>query len=220
MYFMYKISQISSGKIYIGQTVRPNRRWKDHQWHAKNKQEQYIHRAMAKYGIDDFIFEVVATCRTKEDANEIEDELIIQYNSRDFGYNVARGGALAAWNAGLAKELQPMYGKLHSQQTREKISKSNMGKIMPPHTEEWKENQSKNFTGHIVTLKTREKISKSNKKIHAGEKSGMSKLSNTQANEIRNEYENTNITQKELAIKYNVSQTAIWAIVRDKSYLF
>ncbi len=84
MHFLYRITDTLNNKIYIGQAVDPNRRWVDHKWNAKQSEPvQYISRAMAKYGVDNFIFEVISTCRSQEDANEAESMLIQQYNSRD-----------------------------------------------------------------------------------------------------------------------------------------
>jgi group I intron endonuclease len=118
-HYLYTITNNKSGKVYVGQTVNPSRRWKDHQWLSKNKQEQYVHRAMAKYGIDNFQFEVIASCRTQEDADEGEKSLIIQYDSRnpDVGYNLLIGG-----NTG-------WLGRKHTSESIAKISASKTGTI-------------------------------------------------------------------------------------------
>lgn len=114
---------------------------------------------MAKYGIDNFIYEVMAVCLTSEDANETEKILIEQYNSRnkDYGYNIAPGGN-EVWNRGLSAEQQPMYGKHHSEESKQKISESNTGKVKPPHTNEWKQQCSEWLTNRLVTDETKQKI--------------------------------------------------------------
>lgn len=53
-------------------------------------------------------------------------------------------------------EKNPMYGKTHTKEAREKISKGNLGK---KYTKEVREKISKSKMGHIVTDKTRTKIS-------------------------------------------------------------
>lgn len=96
MFYLYRITDHINNKVYIGQSIQPNVRWSNHKSDARNgKPIQYIHRAMAKYGIENFSFEVIASCRTQEDADETEDALIIQYDSRNkkFGYNLAIGGS-------------------------------------------------------------------------------------------------------------------------------
>ncbi|HEY5268368.1 MAG TPA: GIY-YIG nuclease family protein, partial [Candidatus Saccharimonadales bacterium] len=95
MHYLYKISDTLNNKVYIGQSKDPEKRWKQHKW-LSNKiiKHQYIHRAIAKYGIDNFTFEVIATCISQEDADETEIILIKQYDSRNIekGYNLGAGG--------------------------------------------------------------------------------------------------------------------------------
>ena len=117
MHYMYKIINQINGKIYIGQTIKPDYRWYQHRSYAgnNNKHKQYIHSAMAKYGIENFTFEVIATCYTQEDANEIEEIIIQQYNSRNskFGYNIRPGGNNAP----------------HAEETKEKIRQATLRQI-------------------------------------------------------------------------------------------
>lgn len=96
MHYLYRITNQINKKVYIGQTNKPDYRWYQHRSYAKgNKPQQYIHRAMAKYGIENFIFDVIAGCLSQEDTDETESILIIQYNSRnkDHGYNLMVGGS-------------------------------------------------------------------------------------------------------------------------------
>jgi len=95
MHYIYKITNNANGKIYIGQTNNPSLRWHQHKSSArKDKGIQLITRAMIMYGIENFSFEVIATCKNQEDVNLIEDVVINQYDSRNLkiGYNVAKGG--------------------------------------------------------------------------------------------------------------------------------
>ena len=95
MHYLYRITNQLSGKIYIGQSNN-KRRWSQHKYFARHPEQtgQHIHYAMAKYGIENFVFEPIASCRTQEDADEIESILIIQYDSRnkERGYNSRIGG--------------------------------------------------------------------------------------------------------------------------------
>jgi group I intron endonuclease len=96
MHYLYRITNQLSGKVYIGQTNDPDYRWYQHRSYAKgNKHKQYIHRAMSKHGIENFVFDVIAGCRSQEDTDETESLFIIQYNSRnkEFGYNLMVGGS-------------------------------------------------------------------------------------------------------------------------------
>lgn len=152
MFYLYTITNIISGKVYVGQTVRPQQRWSQHKNYAKKENLiQYIHCAMAKYGVDNFVYEVVATCKTQEDADYIESLMIKQYDSRNKlkGYNLSPGGDVP-WNKGLPPEQQPMYGKHHSEESKRKSSISNKGK-KKPHSQEWSEKISSIMKGRQIT---------------------------------------------------------------------
>lgn len=116
MHYLYKITNQLNNKIYIGQTINPEYRWKQHCAYGKQeKSPQYIHRAMAKYGIDNFIFEVLVSSCTREDADEVEKILINQYNSqnKEFGYNIKPGGMTAG----------------HSEETKQKLREATQRQI-------------------------------------------------------------------------------------------
>ncbi len=118
MYYLYRITNQTNNKVYIGQTIDPDRRWKKHLAYSKQeKKPQYIHRAIAKYGAAFFIMEIIATCRTQEDANSIEVELVKQYDSRnpEKGYNLCRGG-IGGW-----------LGKHHTKESKEKNRQAHLG---------------------------------------------------------------------------------------------
>lgn len=132
MHYLYSITNQVNNKIYIGQSIDPDKRWKKHLAYSKQENKpQYIHRAMAKYGAAYFILEVIATCRTQEDADCIEIELIKQYDSRnpEKGYNLCRGGEggwLGKHHSGESKEKnrQAHLGKKSSEETKKKQSES------------------------------------------------------------------------------------------------
>jgi len=110
-HYLYKIVNIINKKVYIGQTINPIKRWAGHKRQSNSiKSKQVISKAIHKYGIDNFIFEVIAACKSYEDANFLEEYLIIQYNcliSNGNGYNIALGGETAPksdeWKAAMKK---------------------------------------------------------------------------------------------------------------------
>lgn len=201
MQYLYIIQNILNGKLYIGQTNDPSRRWTFHKTMSRCNQIQYIHRAMAKHGIKNFVFKVIATCCTQEDADFTETQLIVQYDSRNkkIGYNLAPGGDVA-WNKNLPKEQQPMYGKNHSEESKRKISESQKGIAKPKPSEE-----------------TKRKMSSSHKGLCVGEKSSSAKLDRSKVNEIR-KLLSSGQSALSISKKYSVSGRAILNIKSGKSW--
>ncbi len=107
--YLYKVTNIINNKIYIGQTVDPDSRWRGHIRDAKNPKHPF-HKAIHKYGSQNFNFEVIACCKGQDNANNAETLLVKQYDSfvnNDKGYNATHGGFNApktdAWKASLKK---------------------------------------------------------------------------------------------------------------------
>lgn len=183
MHFMYKITNQINEKVYIGQTVDANKRWGAHKSFARNddKPRQYIHHAIAKYGSENFAFEVIATCRTQEDADVIEDQLIGQYDSRnkERGYNLKTGGSHGihseetkqkqseATLRQIAEKGHPAAGRIVSQETRELQRKVRL-ENPTEYTDEIRKNMSEAHIGIKDSEET--KVKKSNSAKEAWEK--------------------------------------------------
>lgn len=86
---IYKITNLESGEVYIGQTRDFKKRWYDHckcGVGIDTPNNNKLYDAMRKYGLENFSFEVLEEC-DPEDLNEKERFYISVYNSMDFGYN-------------------------------------------------------------------------------------------------------------------------------------
>lgn len=85
---IYKIENKINHKIYIGQSVNPTKRFRQHC--NANKYNSLITKAIEKYGERNFSLEVLGWY---EDYNEKEREFIQQYRSlAPYGYNILEGG--------------------------------------------------------------------------------------------------------------------------------
>lgn len=183
-----------SGKVYIGITsCKPIERWGSdgRGYLGKNKNGEFrqpaIANAINKYSNwDEWQHDIIAIDLSPAEAKQMEQELIIQYQSDDsnYGYNISPGGEGAKlseetrrkiseskkgthaseiarlnmsnaqkqrWNEDLRNEvskkytgdgnpmygvhrygnLNPMFGKTHSDDAKKKISESNRGKNNP-----------------------------------------------------------------------------------------
>lgn len=93
---IYKITNTKNNKVYIGKSSDIERRWKEHIRHSKDeftKEKPPIHRAINKYGVDSFIFQIIEEC-DEESLNDREVFYINLYDSRnkEKGYNITMGG--------------------------------------------------------------------------------------------------------------------------------
>lgn len=99
--YIYKFENKVNGKIYVGQTTRKVKtRYKEHLRASIKELDQLpIHRAIKKYGIENFIFEIIYEiendCKEKliDDLNNLEISYITELNCIvPNGYNVSVGG--------------------------------------------------------------------------------------------------------------------------------
>ena len=92
---IYLVENMINNKIYIGQTKNPAKRWKKHKEKRKNP-IQLIHLAIVKYGVENFVFEIITTVLQDSDIDDMEIIVIEQHKSRvkKIGYNIHAGGKL------------------------------------------------------------------------------------------------------------------------------
>lgn len=127
---IYKTTNLINGKFYVG---------KD----EKNNPDYYgsgliLNKAIEKYGKENFTKEILETCLSKEELNEREIYWISKLNATIDGYNIALGGAggdtysmnpnLHNIKEKLTGENNHFYGRKHSEETKRKISESQIGR--------------------------------------------------------------------------------------------
>src|SRR5580698_1785821 len=127
MHYLYRITNQVNNKVYIGQTAKnpPSQRWAQHCYEARRGTQHPLYHSINKYTRHNFRFEIIAWCKTQEDTDIIEAELIKQYDSlnRDTGYNLVPAGA------------PNMKGFTHSDETKKIWSEQRKGKHFSPSTE-------------------------------------------------------------------------------------
>lgn len=92
---IYKITNKINGKSYIGQSVRIEKRWANHRYRAFQdfypEYESPLYRAIRKYSIDNFTFEIIEECLVA-DLDKRERYWIAHYDTFYNGYNQTLGG--------------------------------------------------------------------------------------------------------------------------------
>lgn len=145
---IYKVVNTINNKMYIGKTEHElSKRKSVHISLSKQKHpKQYFHRAIKKYGLNNFKWFIIEKCINKNELIVREKYYIKKYNTYENGYNLTLGGEGTS-GVQLFGEKNGMYGKRHP----------NKGKKI--HSDEFKEKMRNN--NPACRPEVRAKISKS-----------------------------------------------------------
>ena len=166
---IYTITNIMNGKIYIGYTENYNERIFNHKNELKLNRHKNTHLQLSynKYGEENFVFEILEEC-LEEFLVSLEHYWcnILDTHNPERGYNIG------ATNPN-SRSSRPMLGKIHSLETRLKISKNRKGKAKgknnyfygKTHSEETKRKMSIKKKGKVFFEETISKMSESKKGI-------------------------------------------------------
>lgn len=201
---IYKITNKINKKVYIGQSVNIHKRKLGHFNKLKHNRHhnKYLQNSFAKYGIENFDFEILCYCLESE-LDDKEKEYIAFYEStnRNKGYNLMYGG---------------QGGRKFSTEVIEMFRKNRIGKKL---TKEHCANISKGRKGIKLSNEAIEKIRETKKrnKSHCGEKNHNSNISNKIAEKIIKDLLK-NISIKDISKKYEVNCALIYNIMYNVNY--
>lgn len=130
---IYAITNKTNGKVYIGETTDFETRMEFYK-NLRCKGQRKIYNALKKYGIDNFFYEIIDTGSSEKELDILEDYHITLAKSRDnfYGYNIRKGGG--------------SHGR-HSEESKQKTSRTMTGRKRPPMSEEWKRKISEALKG-------------------------------------------------------------------------
>lgn len=135
-YIIYRITNTINNKIYIGKHKCDIL---DDDYFGSGKR---LWIAINKYGIDNFIFELLIDLHSEEEMDLLEEYVVNEeFLKRDDVYNMSRGGK----NPCLYGKDNPFYGKTHSDKFKQKMSTR--------------------LKGHHISEQHKEKISEGFKKM-------------------------------------------------------
>lgn len=121
---IYKITNQINGKSYIGQSVNITRRWSFEKKRAfspkSSEYDKLLSRAFRKYGVENFIFEVVEEC-SAEDLNGREEYWANYYNTYvPNGYNVSGCGDFI--RSSLPDDIKQIYVLLEKGESNQQVA--------------------------------------------------------------------------------------------------
>ena len=133
-----------SEKWYIGQTIDEEGRFKRHIYNAINKKDNSkFHRALRKYGLDNWVYCVLEDNILRANLNMREMYWVEEFDSFYNGYNLTAGGGQTIFSEEVKEKLK---GQIRSGETRKRISNACKGKHL---SDETKEKLSKAHKGQI-----------------------------------------------------------------------
>ena len=137
---IYKITNIINGKCYIGQSIDIHKRWAEHK-RKNNNENTYLRKAIKKYGIYFFKFEIVVVC--SRDLLDWHEKLAIAGNASiaPAGYNLSSGGRSTTWaykpsEETLKKRSIALTGKVRTEETKRKMSESAKTRVCSEETKD------------------------------------------------------------------------------------
>lgn len=168
---IYKITNSVNDKCYVGQTIQnPDFRFRQHLQESKYPaRSSCFHRAIKKYGKENFNIEILIFCKDQKSLNDMEDYMINHHKAlRPLGYTLR--GSLSKTGVISEEMLKKMsdshLGKIpwnkgktgiFSKETLLKISNSKKGSTL---SKEAREKISKVHKGRKISEEQRAKISR------------------------------------------------------------
>ena len=196
MYSIYRITNKLNNKCYIGQSANVEQRWKEHLDNLTYPYKRFaFQNALIKYGVDNFIWEVIENFLTLEEVNNAEECYIYHFNTLvPNGYNLLPGGNNRACHESTKKKISE---KL-------KVVGSFVGKKGSDHP---------NY-GTKLSEERKLKISIQN----SGDNCATKKINSTIAREVYLERLNNNTSVENLVIKFGIANSSIRNILSKRSW--
>lgn len=234
---IYVRPNLINGKKYVGQAT--NLKVRQNDW--KNLNKRYagaaINNARAKYGIDNFGFEILKECKDDE-LDYWERYYIKELNTKKpYGYNLTDGGEtirgythteetkrkIGEWHKGLVRSEETRKklseankGKHLTEETRNKLSEANKGEKNPNYGKHWSEEHKKKLSealkGRKRSEETKKKISEKKKGIPNIKLSKPVLQIDKDTNEVIAEFPSVSEVERQLGYK----QSSISACCNEK----
>ena len=158
---IYKITNTTNGKVYVGSAVNFDTRWKEHARELRKgtHHSSALQNAWNKYGEENFEFSIIEECeRTRKVLLGREQYWMDTLDSVAKGYNIAKtaGSQLGMKQSpeAIAARVEKNPGKKRTPETR-----ALMSEVQSNRSPEWCANIAKAHIGKKHSEETRKKIS-------------------------------------------------------------
>ena len=202
---IYKITNKINGKIYIGQSIHPEKRFVTH-CHKNKKHKSLISDAIQKYGKENFILEIIGWFK---DYNEKEKYYIQYYRSlAPYGYNIAEGGE----NPPIGRGENNSFAKI-SNETSKKIKQDLL---------DWKIPRKQIVTKYHITYDILRHINDGSSWYDNSLKYPLrpteQEINDWRAEQVIDMLKNTTLTQKEIGKRVGWNRSAVTMINIGKNH--
>lgn len=210
--YIYKITNLINGKMYVGQTNNPKKRERQHFSLSPSILEEnngkILYNAMLKYGIQNFSFEIIENeC---EDYNEREKYWIKKLNTLiPNGYNMTEGG-----------DTPPVFqGEKHPMATHNLNEINKIKKLLINTSLTFSEiAEETNYSESSIRRINSGLLWYDENTVYPIRIENTASFKKERMENIVYDLLNSSLTQKDIAKKYNVSRTTITAINNGQNF--
>lgn len=223
MGIIYSYTNKTNNKIYIGQTINPIKRKYNHEYVSQNKNacdyDTPFHRAIRKYGFENFEYRVLADeIDDKDLLNQLEKYYIKKFDSLiPNGYNVSEGGDNAPhdWTDEQKINYSLRKGELTEEEVISlRVAYRNHESPIKIYEEKYKNKMHRNSFMNIWTGKRYSLIMP-----EVFEDRGRhTKLTAEIVKKIREDREKYNLSYAKLSEKYNISKSTIADVITNRTW--
>lgn len=223
-FYIYRITNNVTNRMYIGCTSNPKRRWVGQGCQYRENKEFYSD--IQKYGWENFTKEILCEACNRKLAHIFETNFIKYFDTIKKGYN--RDFSTEHSTECRKKISASCKGKVFSEEHKKKISESRIGIVLSEehkkkisesikgekhhfygkhHSEETKRKLSELHKGKVLSEDHKKKLSESHKGILVGDKSpSAKKLINTQTGK---EYACIRLCAEDLGVNYSALRSGL-----------
>jgi group I intron endonuclease len=163
---VYMIEHTATGRRYVGKSVDVRRRIANH-LSGSDTGCTYLRAAIRKHGREAFTASLLERCATEREATAREQHWIAKLNTRSHGFNLTDGGDGVTghrWSdEAKARKSKLHVGRVHSEETRAKMSASRKAFFATPEGRAVLEESAAKRRGRKQSTETRARIGAANR---------------------------------------------------------